>query len=152
MEDELSIREANRLVEESLAVNLDEVSAEPILVAVRELIEYTDEHGQLRRRWQVRHAELETFVPMRIFNRMVATRQKAIKERERFEKHGGEVGTEEDPMVGWMVRQVLAVWQLTEPDMTYEALMDGLDFQKVNKLFTVFFADLMNKGRKAGQE
>ena len=53
-------------------------------------------------------------------------------------------------MIAWMTEQVWAVWVLSEPDMTYEALMEGLGFQKVFGLFNVFFGDLLRNLNQSG--
>lgn len=121
------------------AINLEEVTIETIRVAIRD----RDESGKA----YVRKVDLESFVPMRIFNKMLASRQRIVKERERF--LAGNSATDADPIIGWMVDQVLAVWQLTEPSMTRERLEDGLPFENLSALFSRFFGRVLRNSQRA---
>lgn len=135
-EEASQAEKAAQWLDEALAVNVGEVTAEPVTVA---LVEYkqktvTDEDGTERtvnRRITTSH-EIDTFVPMRIFNRMIAERETAI-------------GKGPDALLQWQVNCVLAVWQLTEPDMTRDRLIDGLGFKAIGGLFARFFKDELNQ-------
>jgi hypothetical protein len=88
---------------------------------------------------------------MKIFHQMMASQEK-VKNIRSIGTDGGQMNAQnQEAMLGWMVDQVLAVWNLTEPEMTNEELSEGLDFQKVLGLFSAFFGDLL-KGQEAAQE
>jgi len=142
--DEETLEQARTFFNQVDAVNLEEVTTHVLCVAIRELVnqvELDDGIERRVRRARVRRAQIDTFVPMRIFNKMLATRDRVVREREAYLQKGGE----EDPMMIWMTNQVLNVWKLSEPDMTYEALVDGLSFDKISKLFAAFFGDVVKQ-------
>lgn len=127
----------------------DDVLPEPIEVSI---IEYqsavvgkkADGTDIVRRKPVTRTAVIGTYVPMAILHKMLASqdRIRQIQAMAHAQASGGAVNAQE-AMIEWMTEQVWAVWTLTEPDMTYEALMEGLSFQKVFGLFNVFFGDLL---------
>jgi len=121
------------------AINLDEIVIETIAVAIRD----RDKNGK----HVLRVAEIESFVPMRIFNRMLATRQRVVAQREKF--LAGKSDDEADPIIGWMVDQVLAVWKLSEDDMTRERLEEGLPFENLSALFSRFFGRVLRSSQRA---
>jgi molecular chaperone DnaK (HSP70) len=112
-----------------------------------------------------RTAKIKTRVPMSVFHEMLGTRQKVRKEVRRqklailrsTENDGTEEVTEmlkeeakeveQEIMTRWLVEQVLAVWRRTEPDMTFEQLENGLEFEQVEALFSRFFGGLMRQKR-----
>lgn len=145
--DEATLAQAQTFFDGLAAVNLDEVTTEVLRVGIRDYREETMENGQKRRIPWPRIAEIENFVPMKVFNRMMASRNRVLKERQIYLSQGDR-DDHEDPMIGWMMSQVLAVWQLSEPDMTLERLERGLDFERVSALFTRFFARLLQQTRK----
>lgn len=148
---------------QGVAQDLDEVAPEPVAVTLREYIERAetdaDGHSVMRRRLVVRRALIETFVPMQVFNRMMADRRIALLLR------AGATGASasalptavaadaaaaddepaDDPMLDWMQRSVLRVWRLTEPDMTLDRLALGLSFQQMQGLFARFFGELLRQ-------
>lgn len=131
------------------AVDLEDMSVSTIRVGIQDVRMVHDPQapGGMRRQANPRIAELLNFVPMRIFNRMLASRNRILKQREHFLKTKTEEEEQADPMIGWMLQQVLDVWKLTpgEEDMTLERLEDGLDFPKIYKLFSLFFDKMMKQ-------
>jgi len=132
------------------AVNLDEVAPPPVRVPIVEYVTepLLDGAGQplkgpdgkprVRRRATRRIAVIETFVPLDIYDRMLASRQRV--EVLRRAKRDGPDGDEANRQgLNWMAEQVLAVWELTEPDMTLDRLRRGLDLSLVPRLFRRFF-------------
>jgi hypothetical protein len=71
---------------------------------------------------------------MKVFHAMMAS-QERLKRAAAMSPED----TDQQAMIGWMTEQVLAVCRLTEPDMTLDALVEGLSFQKVLGLFSAFF-------------
>lgn len=133
--------------ESALAVNLDEVTSDTVSVMIKEYADDPQHPGRRIPAW--RRVELDRFVPMKIFNKMMASRlkaQKQIKLREQALERDGDVN-EDDPNVLWMMQNVLNVWNLTEPDMTLERLEEGLNFAKIQKLFALFFGEMMSLNR-----
>lgn len=136
------------------STTFDEVLPEPITVSLVEFVEYKTKEGVTRRKPAIRNAEINTYVPMKIFHRMMASQEKirAIQDV-RAKAVGGKLDDDsQQTMLLWMVDQVLQVWKLTEPDMTADALTEGLSFQKVIGLFGVFFGDLLKEAEVAAQE
>jgi hypothetical protein len=129
------------------STTFDEVLPEPITVSLIEFIEEKTKDGITRRKPKVRVAEINTYVPMKIFHRMMASQEKirAIQEVRAKAVDGKLDDGSQQTMLLWMVDQVLQVWQLTEPDMTGDKLTEGLSFQKVIGLFGVFFGDLLKE-------
>ena len=137
-------------VEAAMAVNLDEVTDDTVTVTIKE---YRTDPETHRRVATSRKVVLDSFVPMKIFNKMMAGRQKMLrlqKLRQQATDNGGEVN-EDDPQFTWIMQSVLNVWNQTEPEMTMERLEDGLNFAFINKLFTIFFGDLMITSRKGSK-
>lgn len=130
-------------------VDLEDMSVSVVRVGIQDykLVHDPQYPGGMRRQANPRVAELLNFVPMRIFNQMLASRNRILKQREQFLKTKAEENEAADPMIGWMLQQVLAVWKLTpgEEDMTLERLEDGLDFPKIYKLFSLFFDKMMKQ-------
>lgn len=141
---------ADAFFQEALAVNLDEVVAEPVSVAI---VEYADVSEELpngsavtRRRRAVRTAQIDTYVPMSIFNRMM----KMQRELRASMVAAGGGGIDPERNFAMMTDAVLMVWKLTEPDMTRERLEEGLTFAKIGKLFALFFGEALRlNGSKA---
>lgn len=131
------------------SVDLEEMTITTVRVGIRDVRTVKDEDGTARRVANPRIAEINNFVPMRVFNRMLSSRNKVMKQRQQYAliKDGLDVGEDVDPMVEWMLTQILEVWKLTpgEEDMTLARLEDGLDFAKIYKLFTIFFDKLMKQ-------
>ncbi len=135
------------------AVNLDEVTTSTVRVAFRDsrLVPQLEEEGnplveegkpKMRRQFYTRIAEIENYVPMSVFNKMMTTRSRALRLRGAFLASTTEVDIP-DPIITWMSEQVLAVWKQTEEDMTLERLESGLEFRKISRLFTLFFGHLL---------
>lgn len=94
-----------------------------------------------------RTAHIGTFVPMYIFNALIASRaeiarlqdlRKAVEADENVSDNAAFA-----PMLEWVRAQVLNVWQLTEPAMTETRFKKGLAFEQVYGLFGRFFAHLL---------
>ncbi len=148
---------------QGVAQDLDEVAPEPVAVTLREYIERAetdaDGHSVMRRRLVVRRALIETFVPMQVFNRMMADRRIALLLRAgatgasasalptavAADADAADDEPADDPMLDWMQRSVLRVWRLTEPDMTLDRLALGLSFQQMQGLFARFFGELLRQ-------
>lgn len=147
--DAAQMSRAEQAYEEALAVNLDEVTDESVSVTIRE---YAVDPETMKRKGTWRKTELDAYVPMKIFNAMMAGREKALRSnkiRARAIDQGGDLN-DDDPMVLWMLDCVLRVWKLTEPDMTLDRLQEGLDMKKTQALFYRFFgAALSLKKAKA---
>lgn len=94
-----------------------------------------------------RTAVINTFVPMYLFNQLIASRQEIAKLQDLRKAVEKQEDVQEDaaftPMLEWMRKQVLGVWQLTEPDMKEERFKKGLAFEQMYGLFGVFFASLL---------
>jgi hypothetical protein len=121
------------------STDFSEVLPEPIEVTIVEYEEIqveVDKHRKpiMRREPVARTTWINTYVPMRVFHQMMAS-QERIKRAQALNPDD----SDQQAMIGWMTEQVLAVWRLTEPEMTLEALVDGLSFQKVLGLFSAFF-------------
>lgn len=123
------------------AVNLDEVVPEPIRVPIKEYVEETvppvSEGGtpMRRRRLRVRIADIETYVPLDIYDKMLASRKTLRAQTAQTQDK-----TEQNRLaLNWMVKPVLDVWQLTEPDMQEATLRTGLSLSQVQGLFGRFF-------------
>lgn len=139
----LSAAQVQDILVQAATVNLDEVTIGEIAVAFVEWVEVkaTGNDGQTvtRIKPQVRHAHISDYVPMYLLNKMVASQKKAQRARDRFQ--AGDEEFTQDPMMAWVSEQVLAVWKLSEPDMTQERFNRGLNFQQINGLFTRFFGE-----------
>lgn len=135
------------------STTFDEVLPEPITVTWVEFVEGEKQLPdgrtiKVRKPFQ-RKSEINTYVPVRILNKMMASQEK-IKRIQAARSKGPEnidMQTQQE-MVSWMEEQVLNVWQLSEPDMTIEQLHDGLDFKKIFGLFSFFFGNLLGTFNK----
>ena len=127
--------------------SFDEVLPEPITVGWIEYIEQEQMVGGIRmtkRKAIKRVSEIETYVPVKILNRMMASQEKIKKLQALRSQDPTQLdGQTQKDMVDWMSSQVLSVWQLTEPAMTLEKLQEGLDFKKTLGLFNLFFGNLL---------
>jgi len=144
--EEAQIRRAEKFMTDAMAVNLDEVTDEKVRVSIREYSEDPAQPGRRIGTW--RQVELDSYVPMQVFNSMMAGRTKMLrmqKLREQMTDQGGEVN-EDDPTTRWMTESVLKVWLLTETDMTYDRLDVGLNMAKVQSLFARFFSASLSLG------
>lgn len=148
-EVEVNLDQANALMEEAAAVNLDEVLISTVSVAFVEWlpVEKQSVDGQPVTRYspQVRHAEISDYVPMHLLNRMIAGEKKARRAREYY--LAGDENFTQDPHLAWMSEQIFAVWKLTEPDMTQERFQKGLNFDQIQGLFSRFFGGLLRRQR-----
>lgn len=132
-------------LEEVRSVNLDEVIVGEVRVAINKYVEVVvkDENGDevVVNEIKTRIANIRTKVPMRLFNRMLQAHDKVMKNSSAEDK------------LDWMTDQVLSVWQVTEPRMTKEQLVDGLEFEQISGLFSRFFDKqlrLLRNNRRSG--
>lgn len=121
-------------------VNFDEVIPEPVQVSIMEFtpqqVGFNEHHEPvMRNTLQKRIALINTYVPMRILHRMMAT-----QERMKIAQAKNPDQQDQQAIIQWISEQVLEVWKLTEPDMTYDRLTTGLVFQQIVGLFNRFFA------------
>jgi hypothetical protein len=132
------------------SLTFQNVLPEPVEVTLVEYIPYEagkreDGTSIIRRRISQRTTEIGSYVPMKVFHRMMASQGK-IKQFQKLANGKGEASIEDQQqMLDWMAKQVLEVWKLTEPDMTEDALVEGLDFQKILALFQSFFGDQLKQ-------
>lgn len=120
--------------------NFSEILTEPVEVDIVEYEETevgTRANGKpiIRRDPVARTTYINTYVPMRVFHKMIASQEKV----KRAQAMLSEQEKDSELMISWMTEQVLAVWQLTEPDMDLDTLLEGLTFPKILGLFSVFF-------------
>jgi hypothetical protein len=171
--EDINLSEARELLDGFAAVNLDEVSPETVTVALREYAE--DKHAKAGYRVDIAHKEIQTFVPMFMFNRMLANQKRVAKLRKQrqvskpeeeeaeddfdflaedepnFTKLTDELFNdilrESEPAIVWQAKEVLNVWRLTpgEQDMTLKKLLLGLDLAKIEGLFTRFFGGMLRR-------
>lgn len=120
------------------AVNLDEVVLESYAVKVRVYkdVEVKDDEGNpvlddngqplKSRKPGTRTAHIHSMVPMSIYNEMLALDQKLDKS---------------DPAQSFnlMTDTVLKIWKISEPWMTKEKLLEGVEAPYILKLFRIFF-------------
>ena len=143
---------ASSFVDSLDAVNMDEITISTVKVAIRDsrFVPALDDQGnhiiedgkqKVRRQFYTRIAEIENYVPMSIFNKMMATRAKVMRQRQEY--LANPTDEQSDPIIRWMMEQVLAVWKLTEEDMDMDRLESGLEFNKFSRLFTLFFGHLL---------
>lgn len=144
---------APREVEETpLESNLRQLLPERIEV---NLVEYVEDHDPevVRAGFvpQIRTARISTFVPMKIFHRMLAGRERVMRLKQAAE--GGESAAIEHSAeyMDWVVEMVLDVWKLSEPWMTREALENGLDLDQVMELFERFFGASIRRMAERGR-
>lgn len=129
------------------STSFDEVLPEPITVTWVEYVpfEVTLEDGRkvTRRKPVNRKSEINTYVPVVILHKMMASQEK-LKKLQAIRAKNAEIDSGmQQEMIGWMHQQVLNVWQLTEPDMTLDKLSEGIDFKKTFGLFNCFFGNLL---------
>lgn len=144
----------------TMAVNLDEAVPEPVTVTFIELVDVPrtdptdgtpllDEQGQprMRRVPRPRKAVIETYVPMAIFNRMMSYRSRIQRLRAQAKDLADAAARAEAESeasaasLDMMTDMTLIVWQLSEPEMTRERYVNGLTFDKIGKLFSIFFGE-----------
>lgn len=127
-------------LEDTDAVNLDEVTTKVVSVAFK-----------IPGGWK--HVEVDTYVPMSIFHRVLATHKKVQKLKDQYDAAEEHEEDEKDPMVEWMMKQILTVWKLQDPEMTMERLEYGLNFTKAQALFQLFFGEITRQNaNKASTE
>lgn len=140
--DEETLKQAQDWLDDATLVNLEEIAPEPVRVRIAHYVEEerADEDGVTRkhRTLKSRVATIEKYVPMVVYNRMLRTMGKMQRDKE----------TGNAEWLAFVSEQVLSVWKLSEPDMTAEELAEGLDLKKQQKLFDVFFGDLLREGQK----
>jgi len=155
---EVTVQQARTMLDQGLQINLNEVAPEAVEVSLREYVPVTEQgaDGQSRTRNKLVTTQhlIETSVPMKLFNRMVATQKRAQEQRRVWlAKTGAEnQEPEDDPMLAWQLQQVFVIWRLTEPEMTLDRLEMGLDIAQVQGLFARFFARYLNLLRTAGNQ
>lgn len=129
---DISAEEAEQAVAQIEAVNLDEMLVRTERIAFRDFVEdeITLPNGVTHtvRRPVLRYAEIGVdalgeaeLQALDLYNRM---RSGELSEVERLRE---------------MARCVLAVWKVSEPWMTLDALMEGLGTARVGKVFLLFF-------------
>jgi hypothetical protein len=127
--------------------DFSDVLPEAVDVPFAEYIEYkagerSDGTPIIRRKLERRIAHIETYVPMSVFHKMMASQERIRKFQAMKKGENGQMDPEnQKQMLGWMVDQILEVWKLTEPDMSAEKLIEGLGFQNTMRLFGLFFGD-----------
>lgn len=112
-------------------VNLDEIVAQVVRVALTEWAPetYTSEvNGQEMTRYKPRPRVAE-----------IALMPDVPTQLEAMNLGRSRRGTPIDEQVPDMLRLILKVWQLSEPDMTIERLQRGLDVWRISKLFQMLF-------------
>ena len=123
----------------------DDVLPQPVRISLIEFHNYTVEVNGvevIRRKPIQRIAEINTYVPLAILHRMMAGQEK-IKRLQKLRSQQGDDTAGQQELMAWMTEQVLSVWKLTEPEMTLDGLIEGLDFKKVFGLFNLFFGNLL---------
>ncbi len=154
--DEAGQQQAASFFESLEAVNLDEVTTTTIRVGLRDfrIVQDIDDEGnyiiengqkKMRREFYNRTALIQNYVPMLVLNQMMAARKRVLRLRQEY--INDPQGENVDPMLNWMLEQVLVVWQVSEPDMTLEHLGTILPFEKMSRLFTLFFGHLFQTMR-----
>lgn len=149
-------------IDEELTNNLEIIAPSPVRVSLME--QMPGENGEITL-MPVTHT-IRTYVPMSIFLEMLRNRQTVFKQIRRRkleilrspENDGSpevkEILAEEmkeveqELLYGWIIDQILAVWKLTEKDMTFERLAGGLQHKQGEELFSRFFGSLI-KSRQA---
>lgn len=121
---------------------LDDMLPEPVFVPIREFVEEVigkkpDGSPRVRRKLTQRVAEINTYVPMSVFQKMMKAQEIVRKIQAKSQENMDEAGQE--AMMRWMTEQCLAVWKLTEPDMEIDTLMNGIDLPRMMWLFQRFF-------------
>lgn len=144
---ELEHNQAQAAISALRIEEFDEVLPVPIKVSFMDFVPYEagkDLNGKpiIRNKPVPRLAEISTYVPMKIFHGLLASQRKIAKIRNAATKADGEIDEE---TFNWMAEQVLSVWKLTEPDMTFDRLVSGLDPFKLMGLFALFFDNLLKK-------
>lgn len=95
----------------------------------------------------VRRASISTYVPMRVFHKMLLGRAKLTQ----FAAiQSGDLESAGDA-IEWMVDMVLEVWKLSEPHMSREGLLNGLQLEQILELFQRFFGDSMRRLAERGR-
>lgn len=96
-----------------------------------------------------RIARISPFVPMRVFNLLIASRDQLanLGSLETAVKAGQDVEQNPDfsPMTEWLREMVLMIWQQSEPQMSRKRFDAGLEFEQVFELFRLFFARLLKR-------
>ena len=131
--------------ETSLEVNLRMVMPEIIDVDFmeekvrRECNEATGEEEEISD-WIPRTAHIKCWVPMEVFHKMLAGRNKIVRLKKMVEGDEEDVNAaEQQELMNWVFEQVFNVWQLTERQMTLPRLRKGIGFEVALELFNRFF-------------
>lgn len=128
-------------------VDFDEIVPEPVTVTWIDFQEYKDKVGDLnviRRKPVKRSSLINTYVPVKVLNKMMAGQDKMRKLQALRAKDPTQVnGDIQQEMVIWMADQILNVWKLSEPEMTLDKLLEGVDLKKILGLFSLFFGNLL---------
>lgn len=151
--DSTNVEAANAFM--NMETQFDDVLPEPINITIVEFIDEAYEQDGIkrqRRRPVRRTALINTYVPMKILHSMMASQEKLrrLQTLQKDVQEGQLSQGNQQAMIEWMTEQVLAVWRLTEPDMSADALANGLSFQKVFGLFKLFFGDLLASMNQRG--
>jgi len=127
---------ANAFFAEAENTLLDEVVLETMKVRFVEWVEqdYTTGEGKKAKRMrpQPRTAEIESFCPMEALHLMMKRQQEVAAAQA--------AGTPDPEKALTMMEEcVLMCWRYSEPDMTLQRLVKGLDRKKITALFYHFF-------------
>jgi hypothetical protein len=116
-QSQVTLEQAQELMEEMSAVNLDEVSPGTVSIAFREFV--AGKNGSLRYSIEATTKEINTWVPMFLFNRMLSNQKKLQKHRRALARQVEFAATTEDVQEP-DTYDVLA----EEPDLDLTALTD----------------------------
>ena len=138
-------------LEDWQSTNFEDVLPLPVKVSLMEYKEVVvEEVGEkvVRRKPHIRVAEINTYVPMSIFHGMLAGQERIrrLQALQQSVQDGNKDAiSSQQELLEWLSEQVLAVWQLTEPDMTLKRLTDGIDFKRMLGLFGCFFGNQLKE-------
>lgn len=167
----VSLEQAQEMLEGFSAVNLDEVSPASVTVAFREFVADAQKGYAVK----IVKKDIHTWVPMYLFNRMLANQKRvqklrsqarnaapAIEAEESFDLFADEepfnpatlsdeafqqIMRESEPAIVWQSREVLTIWKLTpgEEHMSLKRLVLGLGFEQIQGLFMRFFGAMLRQ-------
>ena len=138
------IIEALPRMQEEPASSLSLLIPEPVEVSfVDWRVKHDEETGEDYREPFVRRARISTFVPMAIFNKMLAGRERVARLKQMSEETGDAAISNSGEYLAWVIEMTHSVWQLTEPGMSRERFMGGLQMPQILELFERFFGEQM---------
>lgn len=173
-ETNMSLADAQNVMDSFAAVNLDEILPERLKVAFREFKPGPDGKSVVI---ETTVKEINTWVPMYLFNAMLSNqkkvqklrKQRALQSEFRVEEQEQEefdlleepdldfaqitdaafkaILANTEPTLLWQAREVLTVWKLTpgEAEMSLKRLMLGLTFEQIQGLFMRFFGAMLRQ-------